>query len=75
MILLTGNTDKEEVVEGLAAGADDYLTKPFHSGELQARVRVGCRIVELQRQVKAKNRQLLELALPTPFQSSQPPRN
>jgi len=67
VILLTGNSDKEEVVEGLAAGADDYLTKPFHSGELQARVRVGCRIVELQRQVQAKNRQLLELALTDPL--------
>ena len=38
LILLTGNSDKEQVVEGLAAGADDYLTKPFHSGELVARV-------------------------------------
>jgi CheY-like chemotaxis protein len=37
LILLTGNSEKEQVVEGLAAGADDYLTKPFHSGELVAR--------------------------------------
>jgi DNA-binding response OmpR family regulator len=44
VILLTSNADKEEVIEGLAAGADDYLTKPFHSGELQACVRVGRRI-------------------------------
>ncbi|MFZ0999980.1 MAG: response regulator, partial [Candidatus Sulfotelmatobacter sp.] len=58
VILLTGNTDKEEVIEGLAAGADDYLTKPFHAGELQARVRVGCRIVDLHREVQDKNRQL-----------------
>ncbi|MGC2020473.1 MAG: diguanylate cyclase, partial [Candidatus Sulfotelmatobacter sp.] len=61
--LLTGNTDKEEVIEGLAAGADDYLTKPFHAGELQARVRVGCRIVDLHREVQDKNRQLEEMAL------------
>ena len=33
LILLTSNSEKEQVVEGLAAGADDYLTKPFHSGE------------------------------------------
>jgi len=63
VILLTGNTDKEEVIEGLAAGADDYLTKPFHSGELQARVRVGRRIADLHREVQDKNRQLEELAL------------
>ncbi|MFZ0146239.1 MAG: diguanylate cyclase [Candidatus Sulfotelmatobacter sp.] len=63
VILVTGNTDKEEVIEGLAAGADDYLTKPFHPGELQARVRVGRRIVDLHRQVQDKNRQLEELAL------------
>jgi two-component system, cell cycle response regulator len=63
LILLTGNTDKAQVVEGLAAGADDYLTKPFHSGELVARVEVGRRIVELHREVQAKNRLLEEMAL------------
>jgi diguanylate cyclase (GGDEF)-like protein len=63
VILLTSNADKEQVVEGLAAGADDYLTKPFHPGELLARVAVGRRIVELHRQIQAKNRALEELAL------------
>jgi diguanylate cyclase (GGDEF)-like protein len=63
LILLTSNTKKEQVVEGLAAGADDYLTKPFHVGELVARVHVGRRIIELHRQIQAKNRQLEELAL------------
>ena len=63
VILLTSNTDKEEVIEGLAAGADDYLTKPFHSGELLARVGVGRRMIELQRQLQTKNRLLEELAL------------
>ena len=63
VILLTSNTDKEEVIEGLAAGADDYLTKPFHSGELLARVGVGRRIVELHHEIQAKNRLLEELAL------------
>jgi diguanylate cyclase (GGDEF)-like protein len=65
--LLTSNTDKEQVVEGLAAGADDYLTKPFHQGELRARVNVGLRVVELHRQVQAKNRQLEEMALTDPL--------
>jgi two-component system, cell cycle response regulator len=63
LILLSGNTDKEHIVEGLASGADDYLTKPFHAGELVARVEVGCRIVELHRQIQEKNRLLEEMAL------------
>jgi diguanylate cyclase (GGDEF)-like protein len=67
VIILTGNTDKEEVIEGLAAGADDYLTKPFHPGELQARVRVGRRIVDLHREVQDKNRQLEQMALTDPL--------
>jgi two-component system cell cycle response regulator len=67
LILLSGNTDKEHVVEGLAAGADDYLTKPFHAGELVARVEVGRRIVDLHRQIQAKNRLLEEMALTDPL--------
>jgi two-component system, cell cycle response regulator len=63
LILVSANTDKEEIIHGLAAGADDYLTKPFHPGELLARVRVGRRIVELHRQIQAKNRLLEEMAL------------
>src|ERR1700680_59201 len=63
IILLTGKSEKESVVEGLAAGADDYLTKPFHGEELIARVGVGLRIVELQREIEAKNVLLKELAL------------
>lgn len=67
LILLTSNSNKEQVIEGLAAGADDYLTKPFHPGELVARVGVGRRMIELHRQIEAKNRQLEELALTDPL--------
>jgi len=67
VILLTANTDKKEVIEGLAAGADDYLTKPFHPGELHARVKVGRRIADLHQQLQAKNRQLEEMALTDPL--------
>lgn len=63
IIVLTSISEKENVVKGLAAGADDYLTKPFHPGELSARVAVGRRMVDLQRQIEAKNQLLRELAL------------
>jgi CheY-like chemotaxis protein len=48
IILLTAKTRKEEIVEGLNSGADDYITKPFDSRELLARLKVGQRILELQ---------------------------
>jgi two-component system cell cycle response regulator len=67
IILLTSNTDKDQVIEGLAAGADDYLTKPFHPGELVARIGVGHRVVDLHRQIQKKNALLQELALTDPL--------
>jgi phosphoserine phosphatase RsbU/P len=49
IILLTTRSSKEDVVEGLWAGADDYVIKPFHVQEMRARVLVGTRIATLQR--------------------------
>lgn len=63
IILLTGISEKSEVVKGLQAGADEYLTKPFHTDELLARARVGRRIIGLHREIEAKNRLLEQLAL------------
>jgi two-component system chemotaxis response regulator CheY len=63
IMILTGKSDTENVVAGLGAGADDYLTKPFHGEELMARVGVGLRTIELHRQIESKNRLLEELAL------------
>ena len=63
VIVLTSNDAKSQIVQGLAAGADDYLTKPFDPGELLARVAVGRRIVELHREIQTKNRLLKDLAL------------
>ena len=48
ILLATGKDAKEDVVRGLDAGADDYLTKPFDRSELRARLRVGRRILTLQ---------------------------
>jgi two-component system cell cycle response regulator len=67
VILLTGMTDTVKVVSGLASGADDYLTKPFHAEELVARLGVGRRMVDLHRQLEVKNRLLEELALTDPL--------
>lgn len=51
ILLLTGKDDKQDLIEGLNAGADDYLTKPFDIGELRARLRAGRRILSLQREL------------------------
>lgn len=48
LILLTSRTRPEDLVEGMEAGADDFLGKPVSGRELQVRVRAGARIVELQ---------------------------
>lgn len=48
IILLTARTTKQQIITGLDAGADDYMTKPFDHDELRARVQAGARIVELQ---------------------------
>ena len=48
IILLTSNKRTEDVVEGLNAGADDYITKPFQPEELQVRLRVGERVLSLE---------------------------
>jgi DNA-binding response OmpR family regulator len=48
LIMLTARARKEDIITGLEGGADDYVTKPFDREELRARLRAGCRIVELQ---------------------------
>ena len=51
-ILLTAKGNKKDVVKGLEAGADDYLVKPFDQQELRCRVRIGERILDLERRIK-----------------------
>lgn len=48
VILLTARQGLAEEIKGMKAGADDYLTKPYHREELQIRVEVGVRMIELQ---------------------------
>jgi len=58
IILLTALTEKERIIEGLDAGADDYVTKPYDKTELLARVRAGERVIKLERSLRQKNVEL-----------------
>ena len=63
IIMVTSIAEKENIVKGLAAGADDYLTKPIYTEELLARLGVGRRLLDLTRQLEEKNRLLEQAAL------------
>jgi CheY-like chemotaxis protein len=52
VILLTARTSRQDLVAGLEAGADDYLTKPFERDELRARIHVGRRTLALMANIK-----------------------
>jgi DNA-binding response OmpR family regulator len=54
IILLTAKTRPEDLVQALDAGADDYVVKPFDAAELRARVGVGVRVVQLQRELAGR---------------------
>jgi DNA-binding response OmpR family regulator len=58
LILLTARGSKEDIIAGLGAGADDYLTKPVWKEGLRARLQVGMRIVELQSSLAGRIRDL-----------------
>jgi len=58
IILLTARGSTDDIVAGLEAGADDYITKPFEPAELRARLQVGVRIIELQRKLEHQVREL-----------------
>jgi PleD family two-component response regulator len=58
IIMLTGRTDRLDVVEGLGAGADDYIVKPFNQDELIARVSSGARVISAQKALRRANEEL-----------------
>ena len=60
VILLTSKSEQDALTEGLAAGADDFLTKPVRAPELRARLNAGARIVAMQADVVEKNRLLTD---------------
>ncbi|MCH7596585.1 MAG: response regulator, partial [Planctomycetes bacterium] len=56
IIVSAHQTSEDRIVEAFDAGADDFLTKPFKKKELLARVRAGARIIELQRALQRRTR-------------------
>jgi len=62
LIILTTRSDKADIIEGLEAGANDYVSKPFDPGELRARVEVGCSMIRMQEALAASNDKLARYA-------------
>ncbi len=67
IMILTSKGEKANIVDGLEAGADDYLAKPFDAGELRARVDVGARLVELQARLSEARLALVHEAMHDPL--------
>jgi sigma-B regulation protein RsbU (phosphoserine phosphatase) len=74
IILLTARDHKRDIVEGIEAGADDYVTKPFNPHELKVRIRAGRRILEMQSELMQREKLsgVLEMAGATCHEFNQP---
>ncbi len=74
LIMLTSNSASEDIVQGLEAGADDYIAKPYNHEELRARVNVGRRIIRLQNELREREKLqgVLEMAGAVCHELSQP---
>lgn len=62
IILVTAKKDQADMMDGFSAGVDDYITKPFNTHELKARIKTGKRIIELQGQLLDSQKRLREQA-------------
>jgi diguanylate cyclase (GGDEF)-like protein len=67
IVLLTAKDAKSDIISGLEAGADDYLTKPANRGELVARIKNGLRILELEKSLKEANEEIKILSITDPL--------
>lgn len=63
IFLLTARDSKDDLIAGLEAGADDYLTKPFNRGELFARLKTATRILELEKSLREANEEIRILSI------------
>ncbi len=71
IILLTGKRENKDILEGMEAGADDYMPKPFNSDELKVRLDAGMRILSLEQNLVIRNNTILnDLAAARDLQKS-----
>jgi DNA-binding response OmpR family regulator len=56
LILLTSKSDRKDIIQGLEAGADDFISKPYNNDELHARLLVGKRIITLQNELQEREK-------------------
>lgn len=67
IVLLTAKDSKADIITGLEAGADDYLTKPVNYGELMARLNSGMRILALEKNLREANEKIKRLSITDPL--------
>jgi len=63
IFVLTARESTDDMIAGLEAGADDYLTKPINRPELMARLKTATRVLELEKSLKEANEEITILAI------------
>jgi diguanylate cyclase (GGDEF)-like protein len=63
IIVLTGQDSKADLIQGLDAGADEYIVKPIHRAELRVRLKGACRILDLETTLKKSMAEIRELSI------------